>query len=97
MGDAPNRIRQLGRRAVTLRREIVVLAVTILVADGLAAAECLRMLDHPTVRMGFAFGAALFVVITSIAFGRRLERELTAVRGEAARALAAQLAAPLAK
>ncbi|MBL0215473.1 MAG: hypothetical protein IPQ07_16510 [Myxococcales bacterium] len=92
MVDAPNRIRQLVRRAVTLRREIVVLAVTILVADGLAATECLRMFGHPTVRMAFALGAALLVVIASVAFGRRLERELVLVRGEAARVLAAQLA-----
>ena len=92
MGDAPIRIRQLVRRAVTLRRELVVLAVTILVADGLAASECVRMLGHPTVRMAFACGAALLVVVASIVVGRQLERELAVVHGEAARALADQLA-----
>ncbi|CAN5767181.1 hypothetical protein BH11MYX3_BH11MYX3_06770 [soil metagenome] len=79
------------RRAVTLRREIVALAIAIVGADALAATECVRFLGHPTVRMGLALATALVVVVASIAAGRSLERELFLVRGEAARTLAGQL------
>jgi replication-associated recombination protein RarA len=89
--DPPTRIRALVRRAVTLRREIVGLAIAIAVADALAATECVRFLGHPTVRMGLALATAVAVVVTSITIGRSLEHELFLVRGEAVRTLAAQL------
>lgn len=91
MSDLRPRIRQLLRRAGILRREIVLLATMILIGDALAASECLRLLEHPTVRMLAAFATAIAVVVASAAVGRRLERELFLVRGEAARVLAAEL------
>jgi len=81
--------------ATELRREILALAALIVLADGFAATECLRLLGHPSVRMGFALASAVVVVVASIVFGLRLERELGVVKGETARTLAGMLQAPL--
>lgn len=80
-------IRELMKRATALRREILVLAAVILLADVVAATECIRLLGHPTVRMGFALAMAVLVAAGSSVLGRRLERELVGLRGAAARAL----------
>ncbi len=81
-------IGELLRRATALRREILLLAAVLILADAVAATECIRLVGHPTVRMGFALATAVIVICGSSAFGLRLERELVRVRGEAARTLA---------
>jgi hypothetical protein len=95
VADARDRIRELVKCATELRREILALAALIVLADGFAATECLRLLGHPSVRMGFALASAVVVVVASIVFGLRLERELGVVKGETARTLAGMLQAPL--
>ncbi len=84
MGKA---IGELMRHAAALRREILIVAAVLIAADSLAAAECIKLVIHPTLRMGFALGVAAIVVVGSSVFGLRLERELVGVRGAAARDL----------
>jgi hypothetical protein len=80
-------IGDLMRRATALRREILLVAAVIIFADCVAATECIKLLGHPTMRMGFALAIAVLVVVGSSLFGLRLERELVGVRGDAARTL----------
>lgn len=80
-------IGELMRRATALRRDILLVVAVIMFADSVAATECIKLLGHPTVRMGFALAIAVLVSAGSSAFGLRLERELVSVRGDAARTL----------
>jgi len=76
-----------GDGAAKLRREILLVAAVLVLADGVAATECIRLVGHPSVRMAFALAIAILVAGGSSVFGLRLERELIGVRGEAARVL----------
>ncbi len=80
-------IGELMKRATALRREILGLAIVIVLADGLTAVACIRLGGHPTMRMGFALALAVLVTAGSLGLGLRVERELVGVRDEAARRL----------
>jgi len=83
-------IRELLRRASSLRRQILGIAALIVAAIALAATECVKIVGHPTVQMGFALACAMIVVAAALVWGRRLQRELLVVQANCARALADQ-------